>query len=99
MNIVIRNSGIRNNSSNIDGGGIYNIAIAKVIASSIEQNIASQGGGLANLNPGLFSLATSTVKYNIATNGAGSGGGIYSTGALSMLSSDVSENTPDQTAP
>ncbi len=67
-----------NNATTGKGGGIYNTSTATIVRSTISENLASDGGGLANVN---FSVTTSasllltTLSGNSASN---RGGGIFS---------------------
>ena len=67
-----------NNATTGKGGGIYNSSAVAIVRSTISGNLASDGGGLANVN---FSVATSaslllaTLSGNSASN---RGGGIFS---------------------
>jgi CSLREA domain-containing protein len=79
---VIRNTIIRNNkkrSGTGSGGGISTFRTLHVINSSIIQNTAANGGGIANSTEHLF-VTNSTVSGNAAMGGTnpGLGGGIYS---------------------
>lgn len=74
--------------STAKGGGIYNNAILTVKYSTISNNGAESGGGIANVNfSGMTSasLLLATLSTNSVTN---QGGGIFSGSGTSMLISD-----------
>lgn len=72
--LSIRRSQIVGNSSDEYGGGIFAIKNAtNIVDSSVRENTAHQGGGLANLDDGVMRLGNVTVSNNSATH---EGGGI-----------------------
>ena len=97
---AIRNSGqlaladcVVSSCSAWDGGGLSNAAGAVLTLTDCELsgNIASfDGGGL--LNQGTATLTRVTVGGNGAGEDGGSGGGVHSTGSLSLTDSVVTGN-------
>ena len=74
--LTVNNSTISNNSAQtFGGGGIFNIANATLVNSTISTNSSVSGGGIHNVNP--MSLTNVTVAGNSASN---AGGGIYNPG-------------------
>jgi len=71
-----------------DGGGIDNSGKLTVTGSTVSNNAAINGGGIANELTGNLTLIGSTVANNSGT----SGGGIYNAGTLSMTNSTVAGN-------
>jgi len=72
-----------------DGGGIDNFGTLLVTDSTLRNNAAIDGGGIANELGGTLTLVGSTVNNNSGT----SGGGIYNVGTLLMTNSTVASNT------
>lgn len=81
----IRDTTISNNVANINGGGIKNESVMTIANSFITNNSAGQdGGGIYNQATLVFS--GSTVSGNVATTGAGRGGGLANNQPTSELS-------------
>lgn len=83
LNII--DSAILNNSSGIDGGGLYNASGTVNIANStISGNDADDEGGGIYSTFGAFNATNLTVSRNVAdhdADGTGGGGGIFQWGA------------------
>ena len=104
--LFCRYCSIENNSASEFGGGFAARGIlhqggAQLFDSSILNNFAPNGGGVANLAVGAISeeriFTRCTVARNIATEDTGTGGGVYSSGqahAAQVIvdTSTVSEN-------
>ncbi|MEX0755580.1 MAG: hypothetical protein WD556_10780 [Actinomycetota bacterium] len=89
----MRSSVVIRNHAGIDGGGIYNFGDLRVARSAINRNVAEGvGGGL--FNEGTALLRGSAVRRNIAS----SGGGILNVNTLTLESTEVSDNQPDDCA-
>jgi len=71
-----------------DGGGIDNFGTLAVTDSTLSNNLAIDGGGIANELGGTLTLVGSTIANNSGT----SGGGIFNAGTLSMTNSTVANN-------
>jgi hypothetical protein len=83
---------VYSNGSLALGGGIFNTTTLTLESSSLWQNWAPNGGGLA-AGGGVVSLANTTVSANRAF---GFGGGLYAhLGALSLNNATVYSNTAD----
>ena len=85
--LTITNSTISGNSSDLDGGGIFNIDGTLVLQdSSVNVNSALQdGGGIYNLT-GQVTVNNSTIAGNTAD---GTGGGIYNLEGTLLLDGTV----------
>ena len=82
--VVIRNHAVS------DGGGIFNFGDVIVKRTAINRNTSGGvGGGL--FNEGEASLTESVVRHNVAM----SSGGILNVNTLTLVSTDVSDNVPD----
>lgn len=67
------------------GGGLYNTATASIVRSTLTENLASDGGAIANVNfsgTTSLSLLLTTLSGNTATN---RGGGIFNDVGASTL--------------
>jgi hypothetical protein len=86
---------IADNQADIDGGGIFNeqCAVLEVTDSEIAGNGAETAGG-GVFNGGTATFTRSSLSGNYGSNGydGGSGGGILSTGSLSLFDSVVRSN-------
>jgi hypothetical protein len=72
------------------GGGVYVGATTTIRESTIQNNIASDGGGGVSKNAGTLSIIDSTISGNTA----GEGGGLYTRyGATTVTNSTISGNT------
>jgi len=88
------NSDQLNQNSALSGGGLYNLGLTAVVASTFDGNSAKVGGGIINGGSGTLSLQRSTVSNNIAY--ADSGGGVYNLGTTALveaINSTFSGNT------
>ena len=104
---TLTNTTIENNTSSNGSGGVQNCGSLRMTSSPIRNNTANQGGGLTNCtNPpvgpsGTALLINSPISGNHATGGPasagpsaeGHGGGISNGGALTLVSSAVTNNT------
>jgi hypothetical protein len=72
------------------GGGIANSGFLTVTNSTITDNFAATGGGIANLASGTMTLRHSTVIENSASTGDG---GIANAGTMTVLNSTITQNT------
>jgi CSLREA domain-containing protein len=95
--LTVSNSTISNNSAqSFSGGGIYNIAHASLVNSTISTNSSVNGGGIGNFNP--MTLTNVTVTGNSAND---VGGGIYNPGigiinfGNSLIAGNTSSTGPD----
>ncbi len=83
---IIRKSVIQNHqASQFEGGAIFNRGRLELYESSVTKNatLVGEGGGIYSLGPtSVVILDNTTVSEN---NGAGNGGGINNTNALSTL--------------
>ena len=90
--MTISNSVINGNTGR-DGGGIFSTSALDISDSTISGNRASvEGGGIRC--SGTFSNVTRSRILNNSAIGGG-GGGIYSLGNLTVLSSTISGNSAD----
>ena len=80
--LTVENSVISNNTN----GGILNSQITTINNSEVYSNT---GGGIWNL--AFLTVTNSAISHNLAANPGG--GGIYSTGNLSLISSAVDNNS------
>lgn len=96
-------STVSGNTALGNGGGISNSGLATVSSSILNNNIANNGAGASNLNPGSSLTVTrstisgnSTVAGNPSTN---AGGGLYniSGGTLTVNSSTINGNSTTNT--
>ncbi|MBV9821646.1 MAG: right-handed parallel beta-helix repeat-containing protein [Actinobacteria bacterium] len=94
--LTVSNSTVSSNDVSVffvPGGGIYNAtgATLTVSQSTIDGNIARDGGGI--FNAGTLTVSDSTISHNIATpRVANAGGGIENTGTLTMTDSTLYGN-------
>ncbi len=81
---------VDNHAPDTRGGGIYNAGVLTLTSSVVDFNWASSGGGIYN-----DSSATATiVDSQISGHGdTWSGGGIYSCGTLTIIGSEVRNNS------
>ncbi len=93
--ITAGNSAIVNNTAGLgSGGGISNTGTLSMTNVTLSGNAANgDGGGLANTNSARLSYVT--IAHNTADNdgdGAGMGGGVANTGALTVTASIIGNN-------
>ena len=75
-----------------DGGGIATHGTLSLINTTVSINTASvNGGGIRNFS-GTLAVTNSTINGNISTNSSGAGGGIYSSGHLTINNTSISSN-------
>jgi len=74
------------------GGGIGNRGMLSLSDSTISENTADDGAGIANFNSGSFAVTATTFSDNVAEN---AGGGIFnsSPGSANITASTFSNNT------
>ncbi len=99
-----RDSGCRTDDQALlcsEGGAIWNAGTLTLMNSTVSGSSAHFGGGIANRG-GSVILIDSKVLTSSATGCRGTGaivcsggGGIWNSGALTMVNSNVSENTAD----
>jgi hypothetical protein len=84
-----------------NGGGIANENTLYLTSSTISGNTAgnggtadgSNGGGIFNSSSGSATVTNSTINGNTTGTPSGAGGGIFSGGKLSVISSTIASNT------
>ena len=99
--MLITASTISFNSSQKQGGGIFNTGSPLTIThSTINDNHAFfLGGGIVNQSNQSVELSNSTIAYNEAggtVHGVGNGGGIYAASRFNINSVTIAGNTADQ---
>lgn len=96
--ITIKNSTFSNNFGLDGGGAVFNNTNTYTVKNcTFTQNRTGPNGrGGAILNFGTFSLKNSSVTENAA---GVAGGGIFNDGVLTLMNTDVKNNTPDDIAP
>jgi hypothetical protein len=88
-------STLADNTAGVAGGALYNTShgFVRILDSEVQGNLATVGGGAANL--GSLAIIDSTVSENLATR---SGGGIWNRGALALIDVVFADNSPDNVA-
>ncbi|MCV6591190.1 MAG: hypothetical protein OIF57_19515, partial [Marinobacterium sp.] len=84
--VTISNSILSNNSARGAGGAVYNEAgsTLNVTGSTIEHNVATDGGGVYNL--GTATITNTIIRNNVASDDSTpSGGGVFSGGLSGNL--------------
>ena len=103
--LSITDSTLMNNTAIRSGGGLNNMGIATLLNDTITGNVASTGGGIANVAsgtliivngavvpaPAILTITDSTISANSATGG--NGGGIDNTGSVTIGDSTINNNT------
>jgi CSLREA domain-containing protein len=98
---------LADNSAAADGGGIYNDGTLTLRDTTLSANRANaggdtfgDGGGLFNTVSGIASLSHGIVRNNTIATGAaaGSGGGIYNQGTLTLRRSQIHTNLATRNA-
>lgn len=99
-----RDSGCRTDDRELlcsEGGGIWNTGTLTLVESSVSGSSAHFGGGVANRD-GTLTLIDSRVTSSVAQGCRGTGavvcsggGGIWNSGALTMMNSTVSDSSAD----
>ncbi len=96
--LSIANTVISGNSVQGSGGGLYNTGKVTITQSTIVNNSASTGGGVANetitgegfvIVPATLSIDNSVISNNEA---AGGGGAIYNNGQVTVTRSTIGNN-------
>jgi len=88
--LTLRHSAVVRNRSASDGGGIYNFGELTLDRTLVSGNIAGGGGG------GIFSEGVAVLNFSVVThNRAATGGGILSVNLLTLNSTIVRGNIPD----
>jgi hypothetical protein len=78
-----------------DGGGILNYGVLSVTACAVTQCTAADGGGIFN-DGGTVTLSQCTISGDGTNGSSGSGGGIYSSGALAITGGTISGCTANK---
>jgi nitrous oxidase accessory protein NosD len=91
--LTLSNTTVTGNRAALDGGGIYNFGDLTLNSSRLTRNTTGGGGG-GLFNEGVAVLNFSRVTYNTAAYG----GGILSVNTLTLNSTVVSGNVPDDCA-
>jgi CSLREA domain-containing protein len=86
---VTRSAVTGNNSSTLEGGGIFNVTGSFTMTDSTVSNNLGIGAGIYNAS-GTFTMNTSTVSSN---NGAGGGGVYVIGGTVNVIRSTVRDNS------
>jgi len=87
--LILSHSTVSGNRAGI-AGGIRNFGSMHILASTVSDNSACCGGGIYNDFLGTLALDTSTVMSNTVSD---DGGGINSTGLMTVTNSTVISNT------
>ncbi len=76
------------------GGGIYISGTAELTAT-VQQNVASRGGGIYIAAGSLVTIADSSLSNNLArtSNAHANGGGIYNSGTANLTNTQMTSNT------
>jgi nitrous oxidase accessory protein NosD len=91
--LTLNNTTVSGNRAVLDGGGIYNFGDLTLNSSRLTRNTTGGGGG------GLFNEGTAVLNFSRVTdNTAAYGGGILSVNTLTLNSTVVSGNVPDDCA-
>ena len=91
--LTLNNTTVTGNRAVLDGGGIFNFGDLTLNRSRLTRNTAGGGGG------GLFSEGVAVLNFSRVTgNTAAFGGGILSVNTLTLNSTVVSGNVPDDCA-
>jgi CSLREA domain-containing protein len=105
--LILADVEVAGNSAVADGGGIYNDGTLTLRDSTLGANRANaggdtfgDGGGLFNTVSGTASLSHGIVRNNTIATGAaaGSGGGIYNQGTLTLRHSQIHTNLATRNA-
>jgi CSLREA domain-containing protein len=98
-NVTINNSNIIDNSTAAGfigtGGGVFNRGLMTINSTTIQNNSATDGGGVSNAtNPGSATAVLTIVDSMIIDNGAVNGGGVYNNfdSTLNVVNSAVRDN-------
>ncbi len=84
-----------NGSSRADaGGGLFNTATCVLRNSTIDQNRAARGGGVANLASSSLKIQASTLSDNRSETGAG----LFNEGTAKVVNSTLSGNRAQESA-
>ncbi len=110
--LIIKNSSITGNQAPAgDGGGIFNDGdsgefidpsrFITITCSEIEGNSARFGGGISNESGALLEMHKTLITKNIATDGIGAGGGLFTPepSIFYATETDIIDNILDNVAP
>lgn len=88
--LTLNGSAVVGNRSELEGGGIYNYGELTLNHTRVARNVAGGVGG------GLFNEGVAVLNHSVVTrNTASGGGGILSVNTLTLNSTIVAENVPD----
>jgi hypothetical protein len=91
--LTLNNSSVVANRSALDGGGIFNFGDLTLNHSRVSGNVAGGSGG------GLFNEGEAVLNFSFVTrNAAAGGGGILNVSSLTLNSTVVRGNVPDDCA-
>lgn len=91
--LTLVNSTVDANSADRYGGGIYSDGHIEVIATTISDNDAANGGGIFNAGGASAEVVRSTISSNRALEPDFSAGGIYNASTLALRSATVTRNS------
>jgi len=93
-NLTLQNfSLIGGNPGPNPGGAILNQGTLSLAQVTLEDNAATQGGGIKNDTGATLTIDRSTISGNLAVLAPGKGGAIYSDGTMTLVNSTLSNNT------
>jgi hypothetical protein len=96
--LTVITSTLLSNSAGLYGGGIYNYETLSVSSSTLSGNETYSGGGIYTTGGTTTTVTTSTFYGNIASHASypsDNGGGIYSSGLMTMTNNTLSNNSAD----
>jgi hypothetical protein len=88
--LTVVQSTISNNTAITSGAGLYNVGPATFRQSTVSQNAARRGAGIAHGGPGELVLVNSTISANVAH--FQDGGAIYASGPVRLLHVTIKDN-------
>ena len=77
------------NEANGFGGAIYNLGKASLANALVAQNVATDGGAIANVKGATLDLRNATIAANVATTA----GGVHNLGALNAYNTIIAANS------